>query len=62
MNVNDKNFQNAFNLAHRANQDGKMNPEARAIFRAIRHQLWLACGAESDAAAVYPPRESPEEN
>jgi hypothetical protein len=42
-------IQKAFNLADRATSDEEVEPRSRAMFRAIRHQLWLAFG-ESESA------------
>jgi hypothetical protein len=43
-NVHLANLDKAFALAHRASEDGRYSNKARAIFRAIAHQIWLSCG------------------
>jgi hypothetical protein len=53
MTVNQANIDKAFALAHRASEDGPLSRQAaRNIFRAIAHQIWLACGEERPTEAV----------
>jgi len=42
----DNHTQKAFTLAHRASESDQYDRPARAAFRAIAHQLWLAAGAK----------------
>jgi hypothetical protein len=41
------NLQKAFTMAHRASESNQYPLAARAVFRAIRHQLWLALAAKA---------------
>jgi hypothetical protein len=52
MEVKRENIDKAFSLAHRASEDARYSPAARAVFRAIAHQVWLACGKSRPTAAV----------
>jgi len=52
MNVNQKNIDKAFELAHRASQDDAFNQNARNLFRAIAREIWLACGVSRPTEQV----------
>jgi hypothetical protein len=42
-----ENQRKAFDLAHKASQNPSFSGDARAIFRAIRRELWLSAGGDS---------------
>jgi hypothetical protein len=52
MEVNQPNIDKAFRLAFRASEDFDCDNKARAIFKAIAHQIWLACGVSRPTEQV----------
>ena len=48
MTTNRENIRKAYVLAHRASEADNHQLVSRQVFRAIAHQLWLACGKTAE--------------